>query len=157
MEIENVGEATLTEIELVSNTLGLRTRDFSVRDGSLEQLEPGEIVRAVIELDIDDGRVRRRSALGGLRLDVTVTATPVDDLERTLARERVVLLVADDEEPLPGFADSFGRGVDVLALIGSVVLVAVGGLLPFVPIVVIGILAVRFVRRRRPTAPTIEE
>ena len=157
VEIENVGDATVTDIELVSNVLGLRTRDFTVIDGELDELAAGAITRVEVELDVDDGRVRRRDARGGLGIDVVVQASPIDDPDRTLTLERQVIVVADDETPLPGFTDSFSGGIDVLAFLGSVLLVVLGALLPFVPIVVIVVLGVRFVRRRNPSAPTIEE
>ena len=157
VEIENVGEAIVSDVQLVSNVLGLRTRDFTVIDGSLEEMAPGAITRVEVELDVEDGRVRRREALGGLGIDIVVEATPVDAPERTIALERQVVIVADDDTPLPSFADGFSRGVEVLSLIVTVLLVVVGALLPFVPIVVIVFFGVRLVRRRNQPAPTIEE
>ena len=157
VEIENVGEAIVSDVQLVSNVLGVRTRDFTVIDGSLEEMTPGAITRVEVELDVEDGRVRRRDALGGLGIDIVVEATPVDAPERTLTLERQVVIVADDDTPLPSFTDGFSRGVEVLSLIVTVLLVVVGALLPFVPIVVIVFFGARLVRRRNQPAPTIEE
>ena len=157
VEIENVGEATLTDIELVSNVLGLRTRDFTVIDGDLEQMAGGEITRVEVELDVEDGRIRRRSAGSGLAIDVVVEAAPIDEPERVVTVERRVIVVADDADPLPGFSDGFGRGVEILAVTGRVLLLVLGSILPFAPIVVIVVGATRLVRRRNRPAPTIEE
>ena len=120
-------------------------------------MTPGAITRVEVELDVEDGRVRRRDALGGLGIDIVVEATPVDAPERTLTLERQVVIVADDDTPLPSFTDGFSRGVEVLSLIVTVLLVVVGALLPFVPIVVIVFFGARLVRRRNQPAPTIEE
>lgn len=157
VEIENLGDATLTDVELDSDNLGLRTRDFTVVDGSLDAIEPGEITRAVIELDVEEGRIRRRNAVGGLFLDLRIEATPTDDPERTLAVERNVVVFADSDAALPGAAESFQRGVDVLVAAGSILLIVVAGLAPFMPLVLIVVFGVRFVRRRRTSTPTIEE
>ena len=102
-------------------------------------------------------RVRRRKALGSLGIDIVVEATPVDAPERTLTLERQVVKVADDDTPLPSFTDGFGRSVEVLRLIVTVLLVVMGALVPFIPIVVIVFFGVRLVRRRKQPAPTIEE
>ncbi|MEM9467488.1 MAG: DUF4349 domain-containing protein [Actinomycetota bacterium] len=157
VEIENVGEATLTDIGLVSNTLGLRSRDFTVIDGDLAEMAPGAITRVEIELDVDDGRVRRRAAGSGLGIDVVVSAVTTDAPERTITVEREVIVVADDDAPLPGFADGFGRGVEVLAFVGSLLLLVIGALLPFAPVAAVVLAVRRFVRRRNEPAPTIEE
>ena len=92
-----------------------------------------------------------------LGIDIVVEATPVDAPERTLTLERQVVIVADDDTPLPSFADGFGRSVEVLRLIVTVLLVVMGALVPFIPIVVIVFFGVRLVRRRKQPAPTIEE
>jgi hypothetical protein len=157
VEIENVGEATVTDIELVSNVLGLRTRDFAVVDGELDELAPGAITRVEVELDVDDGRIRRRDARSGLAIDVMVEAAPADRPDETVAVQRQVIVVADDETPLPGFTDSFNGGLAVLGYLGSVLLLVAGAVLPFLPIVVIVLGGVRLVRRRNPPAPSIEE
>ena len=47
--------------------------------------------------------------------------------------------------------------VDVLVAAGSILLIVVAGLAPFVPLVLIVVFGVRFVRRRRTSTPTIEE
>ncbi|MEM9202800.1 MAG: DUF4349 domain-containing protein [Actinomycetota bacterium] len=152
VEIENQGDATLGDIELTSPGLGLRTRDFEWLDGPSTTIEPGEIARAVIELEVEDSRIRRRDAQGGLRLEVFVDATPTDDLDRVVTRDASALVLVDSEVDLPGFFDSFGRGVSVLALFAQVLLIAIGALLPFA-LVLAGIaLIVRWGQRRRPAA-----
>ena len=157
VEIENVGEAIVSELQLVSNVLGLRTRDFTVTEGSRDEMAPGTITRFEVDLDVEDGRVRRRDALGGLGIDIVVEAIPVDAPERTIALERQVVLVADDDTPLPSFADGFRRSVEELSVIVIVLAAVVGALVPFVPIVGAVFFGVRLVRRWRQPAPTIGE
>lgn len=157
VEIENIGEAVLADIELISDSLGLRTRDFTVTEGSLEELAAGAITRVEVVLDVEDGRVRRRDAQFGLGIDVVVSATPIGAPDRAVTAERQVVIVADTDGPQPGFVDGLLGGLEVLDQIVSALLLVVGALLPFVPFAVLGGLVIRSLRRRNQQTPTIEE
>ncbi len=147
IEIENTGDATLTDISIESTELRLRVDDFDIETGSLDELEPGDRLVALFDLDVSEGRVQRRDARGGLFIDVRVEAVPADNPDATVQRETDVVLIADNETPLPGFGDAFGGGVSTLAVIGSILLLILGGVLPFVPF--IGIAIWLFLRHRR--------
>lgn len=146
VEIENTGDVTLTDLTIESTELRLRVDDFDIASGSLDSLDPGDRLVALFELDVTEGRVQRRDARGGLFIDVRLEATPTDNPDQTLESFTDVVLIADSDTPLPGFGDAFGGGVAALAAIGSVLLLVLGGLLPFIPFIAI---AVWFVLRRR--------
>lgn len=146
VEIENTGDATLTDVTIESTELRLRIDDFEIRTGSLSALEPGDVVVALFDLEVDEGRVQRRDARGGLFIDVRVEATPIDDPEQSVTRGTDVVLIADNETPLPGFGDAFGGGLDTLAAVASILLLALGGVLPFVPFIAV---AAWFILRRK--------
>lgn len=158
IEIENVGDATLSDLDLESEALRLRFADFTIRTGDPAELAPGDRVVAIVELDLDDGRVRRRDARGGLFLDVFAVATPTDNPDADVAARSDALLIADSDEPLPGFTDAFSGALGALATIGLVLLLAVGVALPFSPFVLLGLWFWRRSVRREPTpdepAPT---
>ncbi len=146
IEIENTGDVTLTDVTIESTELRLRVDDFEIATGTLDSLDPGDRLVALFDLDVTEGRVQRRDARGGLFIDVRVEATPADNPEQTLEALTDVVLIADSDTPLPGFGDAFGGGVATLAAIGSVLLIVLGGLLPFIPFIAV---AVWFVVRRR--------
>jgi hypothetical protein len=146
IEIENTGDVTLTDITIESTELRLRVDDFEIANGSLDALDPGDRLVALFDLDVTEGRVQRRDARGGLFIDVRVEATPADNAEQTLEGFTDVVLIADGDTPLPGFGDAFGGGVATLAAIGSVLLIILGGALPFLPFIAV---VVWFVLRRR--------
>jgi predicted lipid-binding transport protein (Tim44 family) len=82
----------------------------------------------------------------------SVTATPIDDRGDRLADvtdETSVLLIAEEDDSLPGFADAVGGGFAAILLLGSVLLVGVGVTLPFVPLVAVAAFVIIWTRRRR--------
>jgi len=147
IEIENTGDATLTDVSIESTELRLRRDDFDIEAGSLSEFEPGDRIVALFDLDVTDGNVQRRDARGGLFIDVQVEATPTDNPDARLDRATDVVLIADNETPLPGFVDAFGGGVSALAAIGSIVLLVIGGVLPFLPFIAAA--AWFYLRRRK--------
>lgn len=153
IEIENVGDADLIDLEIESEALRLRTADFTIRSGELSLLGPGDRVVAIVELDLDDGRVRRRDARNGLFLDVVATATPDDNPDAEVSARSDAVLLADSDEPLPGFFDAFSGAVAALATIGSILLLALGAALPFSPFALIGVWIWRRNRKRSLSAP----
>ncbi len=156
IEIENTGDATLLELDLESEALRLRFADFTIRSGDTPELAPGDRVVAIVELDADDGRVRRRNARGGLFLDITATATPADNPDGEASGRSEVLLIADSDDPLPGFGDGFSGGVDVLAAIGGILLLALGVALPFSWILLVLWVIWRWLKRRQATPDTTD-
>jgi len=156
IELENTGEVALTDIKLNSSVLRLRENDFTIATGSLESLAPGERLVATYELPVDDGLIRRRDARRGLELDLLATATPADDPDTTFSQGQSSYLIADSPDALPGFGDAFGGGVHTLAVLGSLLLLVLGAVLPFVPFVVLlAWLGIRLTRRAGRS--TIEE
>ncbi len=153
IEIENVGDADLIDLEIESEALRLRTADFTVRSGELALLAPGDRVVAIVELDLDDGRVRRRDARSGLFLDVVASATPGDNPDAEVSARSDAVLLADSDEPLPGFFDAFSGAVTALAIVASILLLALGAALPFSPFALIGVWIWRRNRSRSLPAP----
>ena len=137
VEIDNIGDSPLTSIHLESGSLRLRISDFTVVEGSVERLEPGGRLVVSTELAMEDGRVRRRGATGGLEVDLRATAEPVGDLGSTVQAVTSVTIVSRDDTSLPGFGDSFSAGASALGFIGSIGLVIAGGILPFLPLVLL--------------------
>ncbi len=156
VEIDNIGESALTNIHLESGSLRLRLSDFTIVEGDADEIEPGGRLIATAELAVEDGRVRRRSALGALNIDLHVTAEPVDVVNNTLGASTNLTLVASNHNPLPGFSDSLSASTSALGLVASLGLVGFAGMLPFLPLVVIlGWLIWR--RRKRSLSPTHDE
>jgi len=153
IEIENVGDATLLDLDLESEALRLRFADFTIRTGDPAELAPGDRVVAIVELDLDDGRVRRRDARGGLFLDVVAVAIPTDNPDAEVAARSDAVLIANSDEPLPGFTDAFSGALGALATIGLIVLLGVGFALPFSPFVLLGVWFWRRNRKRSLPAP----
>ncbi len=148
VEIENIGESALTDVRVESGQLRLRLADFTIIEGDPTQLEPGGRLVAAIDLDLVDGLLRRRDATQGIVIDIQASADPIDSPNSTIESSTAVTLVANSSNPLPGFGDSLSAGTSALALVGSLLLIVIGGGLPFVPILVI-IAVIAWWRRRR--------
>ena len=82
LQIENTGEVPLTDVEVTSEALRIRPQDsrtgprlFQLVSGSFDRIEPGELLSALLHVDIRDGRIagrggdqgRRRGRIPGLR------------------------------------------------------------------------------------------
>jgi len=147
VEIDNIGESALSAIQLESGSLRLRLNDFTVVEGNTERLEPGERLIVTAELAVEDGRVRRRGAIGGLLIDLRASAEPVGTSTGRIQASNSVVLDARNDTPLPGFADSFSAGASSLGYGASIAMIAFAGLLPFLPVLIA--LAILFWWRRR--------
>lgn len=154
IELENDGELTLADVDLSSNALRFRNSDLTVSpDVDLARLEPGQHATAILRQEVADGRIAGRVATRGLGIDIRASAIPVTASDQKLARivrdQNLHVMVPEDDSP-PGFTDALGGGWNALLAIGSVVLLVIGAVLPFVPIAVIALaVAWWWLRRRR--------
>ncbi len=153
-ELENEGETVLTEVMLSSNELRFNTDDLIVPDGTdLERIEPGERAVATLTLPVTDGRIAGRVATRGLEIDVRLSAVPVTEsgteLAR-LARSQGLYLFVEEEDTPPSFGDALSGGWNALVAVGNGVLLIIGALLPFLPVILIALaVAWWWLRRRR--------
>lgn len=151
LEVENAGASALTGVSVRSRDVRLDLNDFEARQGRFDRIEPGELLVAVLEVPITDGRLAGRVASRGLEIRLEVEAVPVDAGGAALQEVSAVALVwldAPVDESLPGFFDSVSDGAGFLRTIVGVVLVVVGVLVPFLPFVAV-IAALIWWRRRR--------
>ena len=151
VEVENVGEAPITDVRFDSEALRLNDETIFVVDGTTDRLESGEVLTVIITEDVVNGRIAGRVATRGLNIDIMVTGTPMDEFGEALEQvssSRSVFLEISGDDALPGFGDSLSGGLSALAAIGSILLIAVGVSLPFVPFVAI-IVGLAWWRRRR--------
>ncbi len=153
-ELENEGETVLTEVMLSSNELRFNTDDLIVPDGTdLERIEPGERAVATLALPVTDGRIAGRVATRGLEINVRLSAVPVTEsgteLAR-LARSQGLYLFVEEEDTPPSFGDALSGGWNALVAVGNGVLLIIGALLPFLPVILIALaVAWWWLRRRR--------
>ena len=164
LEVENPGASALTEVSVRSLDVRLDTGAFETRQGGFDRIEPGELLVAVLEVPIEDGRLAGRVATRGLEIRLQAKAIPVDAQGAELPEVSGTALVWLDsrtDESLPGFADSVSEGAGFLRTIVGVVLVVVGVLVPFLPFLAVIAALVWWRRRRRrrrpessPAAPT---
>lgn len=153
-ELENDGETALTEITLSSNALRFSNDDLTVLDSAgLDRIEPGDRAVATLVETVEDGRIAGRVATRGLEIDVRLSAVPVTDSGQELARLARVhglhLYVLEDDSP-PSFGDALSGGWNALVAAGNGVLLVIGALLPFLPVILIALaVAWWWLRRRR--------
>ena len=153
-ELENEGETVLTEVMLSSNELRFNTDDLIVPDGTdLERIEPGERAVATLALPVTDGRIAGRVATRGLEINVGLSAVPVTETGTELARlarsQGLYLFVTEEDTP-PTFGDALSGGWNALVAVGNGVLLIIGALLPFLPVILIALaVAWWWLRRRR--------
>ena len=151
LEVENTGASALTGVSIRSRYVRLDVDDFEAVQGDFRRIEPRELLVAVLEVPITDGRLAGRVARRGLEIGLEVEATPVDAQGATLqevSAEANLWLDIPEDESLPGFADSVSDGAGFLRTIVGVVLVVVGVLIPFLPFAAV-IAALIWWRRRR--------
>ena len=153
-ELENDGETALTQVTLSSNELRFHTGDLTVPvDMNLERIEPGERAVATLVEPITDGRIAGRVATRGLEINVRLSAVPVTETGTELARlarSQGLYLFVEEEDTPPGFGDALSGGWGALVAIGNGVLLVIGALLPFLPVIVIAlVVAWWWLRRRR--------
>ncbi|WP_419916972.1 DUF4349 domain-containing protein [Candidatus Poriferisodalis sp.] len=153
-ELENEGETVLTGVTLSSNELRFNTDDLIVPDGTdLDRIEPGERAVATLTLPVTDGRIAGRVATRGLEINVRLSAVPVTEsgteLAR-LARSQGLYLFVEEEDAPPSFGDALSGGWNALVAVGNGVLLIIGALLPFLPVILIALaVAWWWLRRRR--------
>ena len=153
-ELENDGETALTEVTLSSRALRFANDDLTVSDGAgLDRIEPGERVVVTLAETVDDGRIAGRVATRGLEIDVRLSAVPVTDTGTELARlarSSGLFLYVEEEDTPPGFGDALSGGWNALVAVGNGVLLVIGALLPFLPVIVIALaVALWWLRRRQ--------
>ncbi|MCY4663160.1 MAG: hypothetical protein OXC00_00685 [Acidimicrobiaceae bacterium] len=149
LEVENTGASALTGVSVRSRYVRLDVDGFETVQGDFRRIEPGELLVAVLEVPITDGRLAGRVASRGLEIGLEVDATPVDAQGATLqevSAEAGLWLDIPEDESLPGFADSVSDGAGFLRTIVGVVLVVVGVLVPFLPFA--AVIAALWWRRR---------
>ena len=160
VEVENTGASALTDVSVRSRFVRLDVASFETLQGSFERIEPGELLVAVLEAPVEEGRLAGRVATRGLEIGLEAEAVPVDaegaELQEVSA-ETFLFLDARADESLPGFADSVSDGAGFLHTILGVALVVVGVLVPFLPFLAV-IAALLWWwrlrrRRRRPASP----
>lgn len=163
IEVRNTGDDVLTDIDINVPTFRLRIDDLTVRSGDLSEIEPGGSVVAVAEIESEDGFVNRINTSRGRDIEVVATAVPAASLlphneEVELEVRDYVYVEASVEDPLPGFSDSFSSGWSKLTTLGSVLLIVLGTVLPFLPFVAVAarLILRRFRRRNAKPSPADE-
>ncbi|MEZ5246579.1 MAG: DUF4349 domain-containing protein [Acidimicrobiales bacterium] len=141
VSVNNTGEDTLTAIDVESPTLRLRVDDFEILDGvaTLDEISPGDELLLTVELDAEGGSVNRVDVAGGTDIVIEVSATPATSDGLELTADDAVFLSAEGDDPLPGFGDSFSSGWDAMIAVVSILMIVVGALLPFVPIIALAV------------------
>ncbi len=162
LEVENTGASELTDISLRWRNVRLNVDSFEARRGSFDRIEPGELLAATLAVPVEEGRLGGRIATRGLEIRLEAEAVPVDTDGTALTmvrRSSAVWVQARTHDSLPGFADSIGSGAGFLRSILSVALIALGWLVPFLPLMaVLGALGWWLNRRQqhRPAPVTSE-
>ena len=152
LEVRNTGASTLTDVSVRSRDVRLDVGAFRLLQGGFERVEPGELLVAVLDVPMEEGRLAGRVAARGLNVGLEVRAVPVDAEGAALqevAAESYVWLEARADDSLPGFADSVSDGAGFLRTVVGVALVAVGVLVPFLPFVAVLAALIWWRRRRR--------
>ena len=156
-ELENEGETTLTQVALNSNALRFRMDQLQVpgaADGvDISRIEPGQRRIAKYSEQVDNGRVGGRVATRGLEIDVRLSAVPITETGTELARlarSTALFLTVEEEDTPPGFSDALSGGWNALVAVGNGVLLVIGAVLPFLPVIMIALaVALWWLRRRR--------
>lgn len=156
-EMENVGETTLTDVTLTSRALRFQMDQLHVPgadDGvDIALIEPGQRQIAKYTEQISDGRIGGRVATRGLEIDIRVSAVPVTETGTELARlsrDQILHLFVETHDTSPDFGDALGGGWNALVSVGNGVLLVIGALLPFLPVIAIALaVAWWWLRRRR--------
>ena len=161
IELENDGETALTEVSLSSNTLRFSNEDLTLGDGtSLDRIEPGDRAVATLYETVEDGRIAGRVATRGLEIDVRFSAVAVTSSGEELARlarvESLHLFITEDETP-PSFGDALSGGWNALVAVGNGVLLVIGALLPFLPVIAIALIVAWWWLRRRRAQQAVAE
>jgi len=143
-ELVNTGSLALSEIRVDDPGLDLDPDDLEVIQGDLDApLAPDETL--VLAVTVDAALSERPAP----RLRAVALDADGDPLRVQIATEiSNVELVVDQDTSLPGFVDSLKGGLAVLATIGSVLVMLAGVLVPFIWIVPLVYLTLRWWRPR---------
>ena len=156
LEVENTGASALTDVSVRARNVRLDVDAFETLRGGFDRIEPGELLVAVLEVPMEEGRLAGRVATRGLEIGLEAEAVPVDaqgaELQEVSA-DTYVWVEARTDDSLPGFTDSISDGAGFLRSIVGVALVVVGVLVPFLPFVAAIIALVWWRRRRRGHLP----
>ncbi len=139
VQISNTGEDALTDIDVTAPAFRLRRDDFTVNAGNatLERMAPDDDLLVYAVLDADDGFIHRVDTSGGLQITIDVTATAETDANAEPNGSDSVFISADRDDPLPGFGDSFSGGWSAMIFVLSLLMLVLGGVLPFIPIIIL--------------------
>ncbi len=155
-ELENDGEAALTDVTLSSETLRFAMDDLVLTGGNgLERIEPGERIVATLTAEIADGRIAGRVATRGLDIDVRARAVPEDEdgtKRGSLARVVNLSLYVEEDNSPPTFVDGLRSGANALVAVGNGVLVIFGAMVPFLPVILLALAVAAWLLRRQRAA-----
>lgn len=151
-DIFNNGESSLTGFTLRDTVLDVELNDLTVVVGDPNLLEPGQNLVMSTGLTVDRQ----------VRTQTRVTAEAIKDETgevipgRTVSQTQVAFLIVEDAGGLPGFGETLSASWGVLKDLGSVSLVVVAAIIPFlwlVPLaIVLGVWQRRRTARRREKA-----
>ena len=152
-EIFNEGDTSLTGFTLRDSVLDVEFEDVIVVRGDPSLLEPGQslVLASSIVVERD------------LRTQTRVTAGPVNEgtgavvTGRTVAHTESMFIQVRDPGGLPGFGDALSTSWDALQNLGGIVVLAAGGILPFIWVPVLGAVYVGWRRRRNEDESTKAE
>jgi len=143
-EVINGGDTPLTSLAVTDTVLDIELDDLIVVFGDpTATLEPGQSVELAAEIFVArDLRTRTR-----------VEATPVNDVgepvtARTVAETTTFFVFAADPGGLPGFSDGLGASWNLLTTIWGLGVVGAGSIIPFLWLILVAWLVVRWRRRR---------
>ena len=152
LEVENTGASTLTDVSLRSRNVRLDVDAFEPLQGNFDRIEPGDLLVAVLEVPITEGRLAGRVATRGLEIGLEARSVPVDAQGAELPEvsgNTIVWLDSRTDDSLPGFVDSISDGAGILRSLVGVALVVVGVLVPFLPFLAVIVALIWWRRRRR--------
>ena len=155
LEIENTGEIALTDVQVRSETLRIRsdapspnTNAFVLVRGDFDRIESGEWLVATLSEPIQDGRLAGRVATRGLGIMFDVVATPVDsegvELSELVGGDEVLV----EEDDSLTFASAVRAGARAMVSVGRFLGIVAGVLIPFLPVLLLIGGLVWWIRRR---------
>ncbi len=128
LEIFNVGDTALTDIEVRDVVIDKELDDFILVFGDMDSpLEPGQSVVLATSLRIER---TLRSQTRVTAIPLTEEGTPIEG--RTVANTSTITLAAEDPGGIPTFTEGLERSWEVLIDLFRLLILAVGVLIPFV-------------------------
>ena len=153
LEIENAGDVALTDVRITVNALRIRSdrtspnsNTFSVTQGDLDRIEPGELLVATLSEPVVDSRLAGTVASRLLQIDFEIEATPVsnegDPLDALVGTPSVFVQVAEPDETISDFPTALRRGYEAFVDMAVFLSIILGAILPFLvgaaPVVAVG-------------------